>query len=63
MNELEEMKRLADEIVAEGEAFCRRMKEHDRRMEQEHRENIRLIDNAAGNYRRMNEQLKALRHG
>lgn len=63
MNELEEMKRLADEIVAEGEAFCRRMKEHDRRMEEEHREMMRMIDNAAGNHRRMNEQLKALRHG
>ena len=55
------MKRLADEIVAEGEAFCRRMKEHDRRMEQEHRENIRLIDTAAGNYKRMNEQLKQIK--
>ena len=63
MNELEEMKRLADEIVAEGEAFCRRMKEHDRRMWQVHREMMRMIDNAVGNYRRMNEQLKALRHG
>lgn len=61
MNELEEMKRLADEIVAEGEAFCRRMKEHDRRMEQEHRENIRLIDIAAGNYKRVNEQLKQIK--
>lgn len=57
------MKRLADEFVAEGEAFCRRMKEHDRRMEQEHRENIRLIDTAAENYKRVNEQLNALRHG
>lgn len=63
MNELEEMKRLADEFVAEGEAFCRRMKEHDRRMEQEHRENIRLIDTAAENYKKVNEQLNALRHG
>lgn len=63
MNELEEMKRLADEIVAEGEAFCRRMKEHDSRMEQAHRENIRLIDTAAENYKRVNEQLNALRHG
>lgn len=63
MNELEEMKRLADEIVAEGEAFCRRMKEHDRRMGQAHREMMRMIDTAAGNYRRINEQLKALRHG
>lgn len=61
MNELEEMKRLADEFVAEGEAFCRRMKEHDRRMEQEHRENIRLIDTAAGNYSRVNEQLKQIK--
>lgn len=57
------MKRLADEIVAEGEAFCRRMKEHDRRMEQEYRENIRLIDTAAENYKIVNEQLNALRHG
>lgn len=56
MNELEEMKRLADEIVAEGEAFCRRMG-------QAHREMMRMIDTAAGNYRRMNEQLKALRYG
>ena len=63
MNELEEMKRLADEIVSEGEAFCSRMKEHDRCMGQAHREMMRMIDNAAGNYRRMNEQLKALRHG
>lgn len=63
MNELEEMKRLANEIVSEGEAFCIRMKEHDRRMWQAHREMMRMIDNAAGNYRRMNEQLKALRHG
>lgn len=63
MNELEEMKRLADEIVAEGEAFCSRMKEHDRRMEREHREMMRMIDTAAGNYSRVNEQLKALRHG
>ena len=63
MNELEEMKRLADEIVAEGEAFCRRMKEHDHRMEREHREMMRMIDTAAGNYSRVNEQLKALRHG
>lgn len=63
MNELEEMKRLADEIVAEGEAFCLRMKEHDRRMEEEHREMMRMIDTAAGNYKRMNEQLNALRHG
>lgn len=58
MNELEEMKRLADEIVAEGEAFCRRMKEHDRRMEREHRENIRLIDIAAGNYKRIEEAVQ-----
>ena len=63
MNELEEMKRLVDEFVAEGEAFCRRMKEYDRRMEEEHREMMRMIDNAAGNYSRVNEQLKALRHG
>lgn len=63
MNELEEMKRLVDEIVAEGEDFCRRMKEHDRRMEEEHREMMRMIDTAAGNYSRVNEQLKALRHG
>lgn len=61
MNELEEMKRLADEIVAEGEAFCRRMKEHDSRMEREHREIMRMIDTAAGNYRRMNEQLKQIK--
>ena len=63
MNELEEMKRLADEIVAEGEAFCRRMKEHDRRMEEEHREMMRMIDTAAGNYSRVNEQLNTIRHG
>lgn len=63
MNELEEMKRLADEIVAKGEAFCRRMKEHDRRMGQAHREMMRLIDNAAENYKRVNEQLNTLRHG
>ena len=63
MNELEEMKRLTDEIVAEGEAFCRRMKEHDRRMEEEHREMMRMIDTAAGNYKRVNEQLNAIRHG
>lgn len=63
MNELEEMKRLADEIVAEGEAFCRRMKEHDRRMGQAHREMMRMIDTATGNYKRVNEQLKTLRHG
>lgn len=61
MNELEEMKRLADEIVAEGEAFCRRMKEHDRRMEREHREMMRMIDTAAGNYRRVDEQLKQIK--
>ena len=73
MNELEEMKRLADEIVAEGEAFCRRMnegeafcrrmKEHDHRMEREHREMMRMIDTAAGNYSRVNEQLNTIRHG
>lgn len=61
MNELEEMKRLADEIVAEGEAFCRRMKENDRRMVREHREMARMIREAAGNYRKMNEQLKQIR--
>lgn len=61
MNELEEMKRLADEIVAEGEAFCRRMKEHDHRMEREHREMMRMIDTAAGNYSRVNEQLKQIK--
>lgn len=55
MNELEEMKRLADEIVAEGEAFCRRMKEHDRRMGQAHREMMRMIDTATGNYKRVND--------
>ena len=63
MNELEEMKRLADEIVAEGEAFCRRMKEHDSRMEREHREMMRMIDTAAGNYSRVNEQLNTIRRG
>lgn len=63
MNELEEMKRLADEIVAEGEAFCRRMKEHDSRMEEEHREMMRMIDTAAGNYSRVNEQLNTIRRG
>lgn len=61
MTELEEMKRLVDKIVADGEAFCRRMKEHDRRMEEEHRETMRMIDTAAGNYRRMNEQLKQIK--
>lgn len=61
MTELEEMKRLVDKIVADGEAFCRRMKEHDRRMEEEHREMMRMIDTAAGNYRRMNEQLKQIK--
>ena len=55
------MKRLADEIVAEGEAFCRRMKENDRRMVREHREMARMIREAAGNYRKMNEQLKQIR--
>ena len=63
MNELEEMKRLADEIVAEGEAFCRRMKEHDSRMEEDHREMMRMIDTAAGNYSRVNEQLNTIRRG
>ena len=63
MNELEEMKRLADEIVAEGEAFCRRMKEHDRRMEEEHREMMRMISQADENWKRVNKNLNTLRHG
>jgi len=63
MNELEEMKRLADEIVAEGEAFCRRMKEHDSRMEEEHREMMRMISQADENWKRVNKNLNTLRHG
>lgn len=63
MNELEEMKRLADEIVAEGEAFCRRMKEHDHRMEREHREMMRMISQADENWKRVNKNLNTLRHG
>ena len=62
MNVLEEMKRMVDEFVIESEEFIRRMKENDRKMEQEHREMMRMIDTAAGNYSRVNEQLKALRH-
>ena len=63
MNELEEMKRLADEIVVEGEAFCRRMKEHDHRMEREHREMMRMISQADENWKRVNKNLNTLRHG
>lgn len=63
MNELEEMKRLADEIVSEGEAFCSRMKEHDRRMWQAHREMMRMISQADENWKRVNKNLNTLRHG
>ena len=63
MNELEEMKRLADEIVAEGEAFCRRMKEHDHRMEEEHREMMRMIREADRNWKQVNNNLNTIRHG
>lgn len=63
MNELEEMKRLADEFVAEGEAFCRRMKEHDRRMEEEHREMMRMIAKADKNWNRVKDNLNSFRYG
>lgn len=63
MTELEEMKRLADEIAAEGEAFVLRMKEHDRRMEREHREMMRMIYQADENWKRVNKNLNTLRHG
>lgn len=63
MTELEEMKRLVDKIVAEGEASCRRMKEHDRRMEEEHRETMRMIAQTTENWAQVNNNLNALRHG
>lgn len=63
MKELEELKRLADEIVADGEAFIRRMKEHDSRMEREHREMMRMITRADENWKQVNNNLNAVKHG
>lgn len=63
MKELEELKRLADEIVADGEAFIRRMKEHDRRMERKHREMMRMTTRADENWKHVNDNLNEIRHG
>lgn len=63
MNELKEMKRLVDEIVADGEAFIRRMKEHDRRMGQEHQEMMRMIAQADKNWKQVNNNLNTVKHG
>ena len=63
MNELEELKRLADEIVAEGEAFIRRMKENDRRMVREHREMMRMVSQADKNWKQVNNNLNIVKHG
>lgn len=62
MNELEELKRLADEIVAEGEAFIRRMKENDRRMVREHREMMRMVSQADKNWKQVNNNLNIVKH-
>ncbi|OUO23771.1 hypothetical protein [Bacteroides sp. An322] len=63
MNVLEEMKRMVDEFVIESEEFIRRMKENDRKMEQEHREVMRMIDQSGKNWEQVNNNINIIRHG
>lgn len=63
MNALEKMKRMVDEFVIESEEFIRRMKENDRKMEQEHREMMRMIDKSGKNWEQVNNNLNTIRHG
>lgn len=63
MNVLEEMKRMVDEFVIESEEFIRLMKENDRKMEQEHREMMRMIDQSGKNWEQVNNNINTIRHG
>lgn len=63
MNVLEEMKRMVDEFVIESEEFIRRMKENDRKMEPEHREMMRMIDQSGKNWEQVNNNINTIRHG